>query len=106
VKNTNSAMETENKELLKKIAYLAIGIFSPESKGFSGMVEEWVEKGKMTEEEGRKFVEDLMVQAKTIKNDLEKSLYDQAKSFYDNMHLATTEQLTALEKRIEVLEKK
>jgi polyhydroxyalkanoate synthesis regulator phasin len=99
-------MDAENKEMLKKIAYLAIGIFSPESKGFNEMVDEWVEKGKMTEEEGRKFVEDLMNQAKTIKSDLEKSLYDQAKSFYDNLHLATTDQLAALEKRIEALEKK
>ncbi|CAG5087316.1 phasin family protein [Parvicella tangerina] len=98
-------MEQENKELLKKIAYLAIGIFSPDSNHFNEMVDEWIEKGKMTEEEGRKFVEDIMNKAKGVKSDLEKKIMDQGQSFYENIHVATTEQIEALEKRISALEK-
>lgn len=97
-------MEAENKELLKKIAYLAIGIFSPESSHFNEMVDGWIEKGKMTEEEGRKFVEDVMEKAKSVKSDLEKSILEQSQSFYQNIHVATTDQIEALENRISKLE--
>lgn len=98
-------MEQSNKELLKKIAYLAIGVLSPENGKFSDMVDEWVDKGKMTEEEGRKFVDEVVEKGKSIKSDLEKSVLDQSKSFYKNIHLATTDQLQALEKRVKALEK-
>lgn len=98
-------MEAENKELLKKIAYLAIGIFSPESSHFNDMVNQWIEKGKMTEEEGRKFVEDVMDKATGVKAELEKNIREQSQSFYENIHVATTDQIEALEKRISALEK-
>ncbi|MCB9188568.1 MAG: hypothetical protein H6599_04725 [Flavobacteriales bacterium] len=97
-------MEQENKELLKKIAYLAIGIFSPDSNHFNEMVDEWVEKGKMTEEEGRKFVEDIVDKVKNVKTDIEENVLKQSQSFYENIHVATTEQLEALEKRVSALE--
>lgn len=97
-------MEQENKELLKKIAYLAIGIFSPDSDHFSEMVDEWIAKGKMTEEEGRKFVDDIMSKARGVKTDLEKKILDQGQSFYENIHVATTDQIEALERRISALE--
>lgn len=99
-------MEYANKELLKKIAYLAVGVFSPEEGKFSDMVNEWVEKGKMTKEEGEKFVNEVIEKAKNIKGDLEKNLMEQSKSFYENIHIATTDQLKSLEDRVEELEKK
>jgi len=99
-------MEENGKELLKKIAYLAVGVLSPENEKFSGMVDEWVEKGKMTEEEGRRFVSEVLEKGKNIKSDLEKSILTQSKSFYDNIHIATTDQIAALEKRVTELEKK
>lgn len=99
-------MEAENKELLKKIAYLAVGVMTPEDGNFTAMVDEWVEKGKMTQEEGRKFVNDVMEKAKTIKFDIEQSILEQSKSFYDAIHIATTDQIAALEKRIKALEAK
>jgi len=97
-------MEQDNKELLKKIAYLAVGIFSPESEHFSEMVDGWIEKGKMTEAEGKKFVEEVMEKAKTTKSDLEKTILEQSQSFYENIHIATTDQINALNKRITALE--
>lgn len=97
-------MEQENKEFLKKIAYLAVGIFSPESENFSEMVDGWIEKGKMTEAEGKKFVEDVMEKAKTTKSELEETILKQSQSFYENIHLATTDQIEALNKRVSALE--
>ena len=85
---------------------MAVGVLSPENEKFSTMVDEWVEKGKMTEEEGRKFVTEILEKGKTVKSDLEKSILDQSKSFYDNIHIATTDQIEALEKRIKALEDK
>lgn len=97
-------MEQDTKDFLKKISYLAIGIFSPDSNHFSEMVDEWVEKGKMTEEEGRKFVEEMVDKVKNIKSEIEQSVLEQSQSFYENIHIATTEQIEALEKRITTLE--
>lgn len=97
-------MEQENKELLKKIAYLAIGIFSPDSNHFSEMVDEWIEKGIMTEEEGRKFVEDIVDKVKNVRTDIEENVLKQSQQFYENIHIATTEQLETLAKRVSALE--
>ncbi len=98
-------MEQDNKELLKKIAYLAVGIFSPESENFNEMVDGWIEKGKMTEAEGKKFVDDVMDKAKNVKSDLEETILKQSQSFYENVHLATTDQIESLNKRVTALEK-
>ena len=99
-------MEESTKETLKKLSYLAIGLFSPENGKFSDLVDEWIEKGKMTEEEGKKFVSEITEKAKTVRQDIEEKVLKESKSFYENIHIATTDQLKELEKRIAALEKK
>ncbi len=97
-------MEDYSKETLKKLAYLAVGLLTPEDHKFSDLVDEWIEKGKMTEQEGRKFVEDLVEKAKGVKTDLEDKFKEQSTDILKNIHVATTEQIEALEKRIKALE--
>lgn len=99
-------MENGAKETLEKLTYLAIGLFSPENGQFSDIIDGWVEKGKMTEEEGRKFVVELTDKAKGIRKDVEDKVRTESEQFYNNIHLATTEQIEELQKRIEALESK
>ena len=99
-------MEKNTKETLEKLTYLAIGLFSPENGQFSDIIDSWVEKGKLTEEEGRKFVEEITDRAKGIRKDVEDKIRQESEQFYNNIHVATTEQIDALTKRIEELEAK
>lgn len=99
-------MEKNTKETLEKLTYLAIGLFSPENGQFSDIIDSWVEKGKLTEEEGRKFVQEITDRAKGIRKDVEEKIRQESEQFYNNIHVATTEQIDALVKRIEELEAK
>lgn len=99
-------MEKNAKETLEKLAYLAIGLFSPENGQFSDIINGWVEKGKLTEEEGRKFVQEITDRAKGIRKDVEDKIREESEQFYNNIHVATTEQIEALVKRVEELEAK
>ncbi len=97
-------MDDYSKDTLKKLAYLAVGVFTPEDNKFSEMVDGWIEKGKMTEEEGRKFVADMVVKAQGLKLDFEEKVKEQSAELYKSAHIATTEQIASLESRVKKLE--
>ena len=99
-------MELNNIETLKKIAYITVGVLTPEDGTFSDMVDGWIEKGKMTEEEGKKFIEDMYEKASTVKNDIENSIKVQSQGVLDKLNIASLEKMDELEKRIKALEKK
>lgn len=97
-------MEQSTKETLEKLSYLAIGLFSPENGQFSDLVNSWIEKGKMTEEEGRKFLSEITEKAKTVRTDIENKIRSESEQFYKNIHIATTDQIENLEKKVAKLE--
>jgi len=99
-------MEQSSIETLKKIAYITVGVLTPENGTFSEMVNEWIDKGKMTEKEGEKFVKDIYEKAGTIKEDIEKSIKEHSADVFEKLNIASLEKINELEARIEALEKK
>jgi polyhydroxyalkanoate synthesis regulator phasin len=103
---TTITMELFTKENFSKLAYMALGaVVSNESK-IRVLVDEWIEKGKMTEEDGKKFYEEMLSKTREAKSDFESKVKEISESWYATMHVATTEQLTALEARLAALEAK
>lgn len=99
-------MEQSSIDTLKKIAYITVGVLTPEDGTFSDMVDGWIEKGKMTEEEGKKFVEEMYEKASTVKKDIEDSVTEYSQTIIEKLNIASREKIEELEARIKALEKK
>lgn len=93
-------------DLVKKAFYTGVGAMTTITEKVKTTVDEWVEKGKMTEEEGKKVVEDLMQDTETKKDEYE----GKVKSFIDKLvekfNLPTHEEVGNLKERIAQLEAK
>jgi polyhydroxyalkanoate synthesis regulator phasin len=67
-------------------------------------VKELVEKGKLTEKEGRELAEDVLKKSKQAKKDLEKQVEKQVQQTLQTLQIASKEDVEKLEARIEKLE--
>ena len=96
-------------ELIKKFFYTGVGIASLTAEKLQESVDELVGRGKVSEEEGKKIVDDFASKAESRKEDFEGRLKD----IVDNVRkgdifpkFMTKEDLDTLVSRIEALESK
>ena len=92
------------KDFIKNVMYMAVGYASMNKEKIEEFTKSLTEKGKMTEEEGRKMVNDLVERSKELKHDIENKISEVSKEVYDKLHLATKDELDKLKKKIEELE--
>ncbi len=93
-------------KLLKKVLYTGIGIFASTTEKLQKAVDELVSKGKISEDEGKKVVEDVVKNSETKKEEYEsrfRKLIDTALAKFNMPQGDTYEKL---EKRIKSLEVK
>jgi len=67
-------------------------------------VKELVEKGKLTEKEGREIADEMLKKSKRAKKDLEKQVEKQVQQALQTLQIASKEDVEKLEARIEKLE--
>lgn len=96
-------------DLIKKFFYTGVGIASLTAEKLQESVDELVGRGKVSEEEGKKIVDDFADKAETRKDDFESRL----KEIVENVRkgdifpkFMTKEDLETLVSRIEALESK
>ncbi|MBX7095025.1 MAG: hypothetical protein K1X56_09900 [Flavobacteriales bacterium] len=94
------------KDFIKNMLYMAVGYASMNKEKIEEFTKELTEKGKMTEEEGKKMINELIDRSKQVKDEIESKIENVSKEIYDTLHLATKEELDALKKRISDLESK
>ena len=63
-------------------------------------------EAKLTEEEGRKLVDELLNHSEETRKELEKKINDQVKNALDKAGVATKEDLNELKKMIDKLQKR
>lgn len=92
--------------LLKKVLYTGVGLVATTTERLQHAVDDLVEKRKLSEEEGKKVVDDVVKNAETQRPYLE----DKIRGFVDNtlqrFNLPQGEAFSNLEKRIKSLEVK
>ncbi len=93
---------TDPKEIVKKLALLQIGAIAVISEKVESLIEELEEKGKLTEKEGREFLNKLKNAVKEQKEDIAKEVAKIVKS----MNLATREEVEELRREVEELRKR
>ena len=62
------------KDFIKSLLYMAVGYASTNKEKIEEFTKSLTEKGKVTEEEGKKIVEDIVDRAKHIKEDILKKI--------------------------------
>lgn len=92
-------------ELMKDIFYLGAGAAFVTKEKIEELKKELIEKGKMTQEEGKQFVDDLLKKSEKSKKDLEKRIQDTVVEQMKKMNVATSEDIAELKKQIRELRK-
>lgn len=91
-------------ELLKKILYTGVGFFSLTTAKIKELVNELVTDQKITEEEGKKLVDDFMDKTKDQRKDFEEQVKSVSSKFRKDVDETSSDTINFLKRRIEELE--
>jgi len=93
------------KDLVKKIMYAGAGLAFMTKEKIEEISKDLVEKGKLTEKEGKEVIDDLVRRSKEAKAKVEGQIENAVQKILRRMNLVTKEDLLKLEKRVKALEK-
>ena len=92
-------------DLIKKTMMTGIGLALLAKDEVEDLAKEVVEKGKMTEKEGRKFFDDLQKRYDEVQNKLEDRVERTVKDLFKKADVVTGDELKAIKKEIRELKK-
>jgi len=92
-------------DLMKKTMLTGIGLALLAKDEMEELAREVVEKGKMTEKDGKKFLNDLQERYEEVQSKLEERVENAVKDFLKKADVVTADELKALKKEIRELKK-
>ena len=92
-------------DLIKKAMLTGIGVASLTKEKIEEVANEFVEKGKLPEQEGKKFVQEMLQKSDESKEDLKKQFDQMLESALGKMQLVRAADLEELKKEIVTLQK-
>jgi len=92
------------KETLKNILYAGIGAAFLTKDKIEELKGDLIEKGKLTQEEGRQFVDDLMRRSEKAKGELDLWISKQVEDRINQLNLATKDEIAELRRKVEELQ--
>jgi len=92
-------------DLFKKFLYTSVGLASLTAEKLQEAVDDLVGRGKLSENEGKKILDDFFSNTDAKKEEFEAKLREAAESTMERFSLPSKEDITALQKRIGDLEK-
>jgi polyhydroxyalkanoate synthesis regulator phasin len=93
-------------ELIKKTLLTGVGVAALSKEKVEELAKDIVEKGKMTEQEGQKLVDQLLISSEEARQDLQKQIEAKVQAVLEKMNIAKKSELDALSLEIEELRKK
>ncbi len=93
-------------ELLKKTFFTGMGLVAVSKDKLEEFVKNLEKDAKITEEEGRKFVDEILKESDKARKDLEASIKEQVRKTLEGMNIPTREEFKALSDRIDQLKGK
>ena len=90
-------------DLLKNVFYLGAGFAFMTKEKIEELKKDLIDKGKMTQDEGKQFVDDLIKKSEKAKADTEKKVRDLVDEQLDRMKVATSDDIAELRKQIDEL---
>ncbi|MCI5208184.1 MAG: hypothetical protein D3910_05205 [Candidatus Electrothrix sp. ATG2] len=92
------------KELLKNMLYTGVGAAFLTRDKLDEVRKELVDRGNLTKEEGKEFVEDLLKKSDSARDQLELWLNRRVEERIKGLNLATADELNDLRRKVEELQ--
>jgi polyhydroxyalkanoate synthesis regulator phasin len=92
------------KEMLKNVVYAGIGAAFLTKEKIEELKGDLIEKGKMSQEEGRQFVDDLLRKSEKAKDQLDLWINKRVEDRVNQLNLATKDEIAELQRKIEELQ--
>ncbi|HBH23187.1 MAG TPA: hypothetical protein DDY13_07155 [Cytophagales bacterium] len=93
-------------DVLKKILYTSVGMISLTAEKVQQLIQKLVDEDKISEEEGRKIVDDIMKNANTKKEEFESQLKSITERVVSSFDFASKKEIAELRRKIDALETK
>ncbi len=90
-------------DLIKKAMFTGIGVATLTKEKVEEVSRDFVEKGKLSEIEGRKLVEELISHSEASKKDLELLVEENVKAVLKKMNIATSSEIEELKNDLKEL---
>ncbi|HIQ38154.1 MAG TPA: hypothetical protein EYH36_09235 [Desulfocapsa sulfexigens] len=87
-------------DLLKKTLLTGVGVVALTKEKIEEVAKEFVEKGKITEQEGRSLVEDLVTRSEESRLEFQKQVEEKVESVMKKMNLAKQSEVDALKREL------
>ncbi len=91
-------------DLFKKFLYTGVGLVSVTAEKLQNSIDELVEKGKLSGEEGRKVVDELVEDSENVREDMEGRIRGFIEAAMAKFDFPTRAEVDKLEAKIEELE--
>lgn len=92
------------KELLKNVVYAGLGAAFLTKEKVEELTKDLIEKGKMSQEDGKQFVEDLLRKSEKAKDQLDLWINKRVEERINQLNLATKDEVAELQRKIEELQ--
>lgn len=92
-------------EFMKKMMMTGIGVALKTQSELEEMTKEFIEKTKMSEDEGKQFVDDMKKKYEEARNSMDEKIEKAVKEFMEKADLASSKELNALKEEIKELKK-
>ena len=87
-------------EFIKKTMLTGIGVALKTQAEFEEMTKSFIEKSRMTEEEGKKFVDEMMEKYQESKVSMESQIEKSVKKVLQSADIASSKELNALKEEV------
>jgi polyhydroxyalkanoate synthesis regulator phasin len=88
-------------DIIKKTMLAGVGLTLMTKEKIEKIASELIEKGQMSEKEGKEFIDELIKKTEQTKKELETTIENILKKLLDKMNLATKDDINKLEKKIQ-----
>lgn len=96
---------SEMNDLLRKVVLTGIGLAALTKEKIEEVVKDVVEKGKLSEKEGKEFVDELLKKSEGAREKVEGQIEKALQATLKKMNLVTRDEFSKLEKQIKQLKK-
>lgn len=92
-------------ELVKKTLLTGIGVAALSKEKIESLAKEVAEKGKLTEQEGKEFVDQLLNRSEEAREEFQAQIEAKVKAVLEKMDVAKKSEVDALRREVEELKK-
>ncbi|MCZ7405433.1 MAG: phasin family protein [Candidatus Methanoperedens sp.] len=96
---------SEMSDTVRKMGLFGIGVISLTQEKIEEFSQEMIKKGELSKEEGKKFVKEVLSEKEKQMKDIENKINERVKETLEKSGVVMKSDLSALERKIEKLEK-